>query len=115
VGREYLHRLSDENLSSPATRRARQHLIEHLDEPLAKLPEDDPTLAALITHIAAMADEEPSSESALELSFLQLELRRIERRLRPVREAADYVTQRTLFAEREAVRGKIDEVMGRAD
>jgi hypothetical protein len=59
-----------------------------------------------------LADEEPSSEPALRLGFLQLELRRIERELRHAGQGDDFDRQRQLFTERESVREAIGHVMG---
>ena len=59
-----------------------------------------------------LADEEPSSEPALRLGFLQLELRRIERELRHVGQGDDFDRQRELWSERENVREAIGHVMG---
>ena len=109
LGRRYLARLRDEHLSSPALARVRGHLVEHLDDPLTDLPADDPPVAAAITDIVAHAAEERSSEAALRLSFLQLELRRIDRALRGER---DFQQQRELGGLREDVRTQMSDVMG---
>ena len=114
-GREYLAQVGDDHLSSAALRRVRDHLMAHAEDPLAHLPSDDPSLSALVTEITMLAEEEPSSEPVLHLSFLQLELRRIERQLRGVREAGDLERQRELYAERERVRKRLDEVMGETE
>ena len=114
LGREYLDRLSDEHLSSPLMRRAREHLVRHPEDPLTALPADDPPLAALVTELAMLADEQPSSGSVLEMGFLQLELRRIERGLRHATQHGDLSRQDELAAARQDVRRRMDEVMGRA-
>src|SRR5262249_49815460 len=64
IGREYLRKAGDSHLSSEALRRARDHLLEHFDDPLAQLPDDDPAIVATITGVVMLADEEPSSEPA---------------------------------------------------
>ncbi len=112
LGRRYLERLEDDHLSSPALREARRHLATHLDSPLSGLPGDDPALEAQVREITMRADEEPFSEAALELSFLQLDLRRIERTLRAARRAEDFGRQRELWAAREKVREKLTMLMG---
>jgi len=112
VGRELLERLTDDHLSSAPLRRVRDHLRAHFDDPLAGLPEDDPATSALITQVAMLTEEEPSSEIALRLGFLRLEERRIERALRHARESHDIERQRTLYREREGVRGEMSETMG---
>jgi DNA primase len=111
LGRRYLDRLGDEHLSSPALRAARSHLAAHLEAPLSGLP-DDPELAAVMREIVMRAEEEPSSEAALELGFLQLELRRVERSLREARRAEDFGRQRELWGAREQVRGALAALMG---
>jgi DNA primase len=42
LGRSYLSLPTDDQLSSDATRRAREHLVAHFDDPLAGMPEDEP-------------------------------------------------------------------------
>ena len=112
IGREYLSRVTDGQLSSDALRITRDHLLANFAEPLAGLPADDPGIAATITEVVMLADEEPSSEPALRLGFLQLELRRIERELRHAGQGDDFDRQRQLFTERESVREAIGHVMG---
>ncbi|HYZ70960.1 MAG TPA: DNA primase, partial [Thermoleophilaceae bacterium] len=69
LGRELLEQVGDGHLSE-RMRHVRDHLLEHLDDPLAELP-DDPDRTALVTEVAMLAEAEPSSEAALRLSFLQ--------------------------------------------
>jgi DNA primase len=112
VGREYLSRVTDGHLSSEPLRLTRDHLLAHFANPLAQLPGADPVIAATITEVVMLADEEPSSEPALRLGFLQLELRRIERELRHAGQGDDFDRQRELWSERETVRQAIGHVMG---
>ena len=112
TGRRYLDGLHDDHFSSQPLRRVRDHLRTHFGDPLDALPDDDPALAALITRVVFEADEEPVSEAVLRLTWLQLELRRTERRLRHAAESADYDSQRALWPEREGLRREIDELMG---
>ena len=114
VGREYLRKAGDSHLSSEALRRVRDHLLDHFDDPLAQLPDDDPAIVATITGVVMLADEEPSSEPALRLGFQQLELRRIERDLRHAEKDDDFDRQRQLWSERETVRQGISHLMGEA-
>ena len=93
-------------------REAREWLKAHFDAPLAGLESEEPTLAALITDVVTLAEEEPSNEAVLRLSFFQLELRRIERALRHAERAGDFERQRELWGEREGVRDAITDVMG---
>jgi DNA primase len=113
TGREYLAAIKDEHLSSDALRRVRHHLLANFQDPLGELPED-PTVAAQVMGVTALADEEPSSEAVLQLSFLQLELRRVERELRDVGESGDFERQGVLSVERQDIRRQMDEVMGQA-
>jgi hypothetical protein len=112
LGHRYLLRLTDEHLTSAPLREARDWLKAHFDAPLAGLETEEPTRAALVTDVVALADEEPSTDAVLRLSFFQLELRRIERALRHAERAGDFERQRELWEEREGVRGGISEVMG---
>jgi DNA primase len=113
TGLEYLAAIKDEHLSSDALRRVRDHLLANFQDPLGELPED-PTVAAQVMGITALADEEPSSEAVLQLSYLQLELRRVERELRDVGESGDFERQGVLSVERQDIRRQMDEVMGQA-
>ena len=113
-GREYLGRLSADQLSSAADRDAREHLVSRFDDPLAELPEDDPAVAALIAGIVAMAAQEQAeaTEPVLRMSFLQLELRRIDREIRRAAAEADHPRQDQLAGARQDVRREMDTVMG---
>jgi DNA primase len=113
LGRDYLGRLGAEHLSSDTVRRAAQHLVAHFDDPLDGLAGDDPALAALVTGAAMQASEyEGHSEPVLRMSFLQLELRRVERELRRARESSDLPRQDELAGAKQAVRRELDTVMG---
>ena len=110
LGREYLERLSEEHLSSPALRSAREHLVASFDDPLAGLSEDDPATAAVVTGVAMAAQEQgEATEPALRMSFLQLELRRIEREMR---RADDDSRRMQLAGARQQVRRDMDQIMG---
>ena len=112
VGRDYVERLQPEHFSFAALAQVRDHLAEHWDDPLARLPEDDPTAAALIKDVVMRADDDDVSAEVLRLSFLQLELRRVDRALRRAERAADFEEQRTLAPARQGVLEQIDELMG---
>jgi DNA primase len=112
LGHEYVGRLTDDHFSSAPLRRVRDHLEKHWSDPLAALPEDDPSLTALIKDVVMRADETHVSEDVLRLDFLQLELRRVERRLRHAEQDGDLETQRTLAPERQGLKQQIDELMG---
>jgi DNA primase len=113
LGRSYLSNPTDDQLSSDATRRAREHLVAHFDDPLADLPEDEPALAALVTDVALAAQEQPATvEAVLRMSILQLEKRRIEREIRRAAHDGDHTRQSELAAAEQRVRGELDAVMG---
>ncbi|MGH2822228.1 MAG: DNA primase [Thermoleophilaceae bacterium] len=113
LGRSYLSLPTDDQLSSDATRRAREHLAAHFDDPLADLPDDEPALAALVTDVALAAQEQPASpEAVLRMSILQLEKRRIEREIRRAAHDGDHARQSELAAAEQRVRGELDAVMG---
>jgi DNA primase len=114
LGRPYLERLSDDHLSSATLRRVRRHLAEHLEEPLASLPEDDPELVASLRGIMVASDEKPSSESDLRLRFLTLDLTRHNRALNAARDQGDFGRLRDLLGARERVRAELDTLMGEA-
>ena len=113
LGERYLSLPRDEQFSSDATRRARTHLASHFGDPLAGLPEDEPTLAALVTDVAlAGLEGSPSPEPVLQMSILQLEKRRIEREIRRAASDGDHTRQSALAKAEQQVRGELDAVMG---
>jgi DNA primase len=113
LGRSYLARLEDGHLGSAAARRARDHLRRQLEDPLADLSGEDPAVARLVTAVAVQGSEQdPAPEAVLEVSFLQLELRRVERELRRAAQSGDLTRQDVLAGERQRVRSEIDAVMG---
>ena len=110
LGPEYLARIGDEQLSSPGLRRVRDWLRERFEDPLDGLPADDPSFSALVTQVVMGANEEPSSRDVLELSYLRLDIRRLERAIQHSEPSA----QPPLAQEREQVRARIEELMGEA-
>jgi DNA primase len=111
-GREYLERSTPEHFATELMRRARLHLLTHTGDPLADLTPADQELASAVMEIVQMADEGPVAEQALRLSYLQLDLRRVERELRTAEQRSDHERQRHLWGERESVRGEIQDLMG---
>jgi DNA primase len=111
-GREYLERSTPEHFATDLMRSARLHLLTHTGDPLAGLSSDDKSLASAVMEIVQMADEGGVQEQALRLSYLQLELRRVERDLRTAEQRSDFERQRHLWGERESVRGEISDLMG---
>jgi DNA primase len=115
TGRRYLERLRDGHLSSEVARRARDHLLAHFDDPLAALPDDDPDAGALVTRAVMAAQRgEEVLEPQLRMSFLQLELRRVERDMRDARLQRDRGAQDELARAKQAVRRELDSVAGEA-
>jgi hypothetical protein len=102
-GRESLLRLSDDHLSSPLLRQARDWLVEHFDAPTAGLATEEPELARAVGEIVVRASSEPAGEHALELAFLQLEQRRLDREIKAAAESGDFDRHRELSVERSQV------------
>ena len=59
--------------------------------------------------------EERASAQSLRLTFLQLELQRVDRQLRHAARDEDFERQRALWPVRESVKLQIDELMGQAE
>jgi len=115
LGERYLSLPQDEQFSTDATRRARRHLVANFDDPLAGLPDDEPTLAALVTDVALAAQEgSPSPEAVLQMSILQLEKRRLEREIRRAAQEGNHTRQSALAKAEQQVRGELDAVMGQS-
>lgn len=113
LGREHLARLQPAHFSSEVTRRARDHLLEHFDDPLAELAGSDPSLEELVAGVVIQADADSEHDAGvLRMSFLALEQRRIERELRMARQEGDLRRQGELASERQRVRREMDAVMG---
>jgi DNA primase len=113
TGREYLGRLREGHFSSELTMRARDQLVSEFDDPLATLPENDPALGALVTGIAMEADERgPATEPELRISFLALELRRIDRERRRALQEGDTTRQDSLAEERRNALQEMESVTG---
>jgi DNA primase len=114
-GREYLERLTDEHLSSEVLRRARTWILEHYDSPTAGLTHDDDQLAQAVSEIVVRASGQPVSEHALEIGFLGLERRRLERQIKAAAEAEDYERLRELSLLRSEMTEAIARLMGGED
>jgi DNA primase len=113
LGRSYLSLPTDDQLSSEATRQAREHLVAHFDDPLAGLPEDEPALGTLVHDIVDLAGKQPpSQESLLRMSILQLEERRIKREIRRALQVGDHARMSELAAADQRTRAELDAVMG---
>jgi len=100
-GAAYLDRLTPEHLSSPLAARALEWLRANLEAPMSGLPRDDEELTELITQIVMLAEREPASVEAIELSFIELELRRVERLLAGEQQKGDSTSPDVLRLQRE--------------
>jgi hypothetical protein len=112
IGRDYLERLERDHFSSEAMREVRDHLASHFGNPLDSLPADNPALSAQITGVVMLAEEASASEEVLQVSFLQLELRRVQRAIGHAAQDGDLERQRALWPTREQLRARIDDLMG---
>jgi DNA primase len=101
-GAEYLGRLEDAHLS-PLGRRARDWLRDHLEDPAAGLPHEDPDLVGLVTELVMVARIEPASAEAMEVNFMQLEQRRLEAEIGAAGDSGDYERRAELSRERAAL------------
>ncbi len=112
-GSEYLARLLDDHLSSDVLRRARTWILEHFESPTAGLGPDDPELMHTVSEIIVRASSEPASEHALEIGFLGLERRRLEREIKQIAaQGEQYERRRELSVERSRVTESIARLMG---
>ena len=114
LGAEYLHRLSDDHLSSPVICRVRDHFVSHFGDALSSLPTDDPVMGALVTDIVFLSEQQTASAATLWMTFLELEKRRVEKDLRRAAEGGDVPAKKRLWAEREQIRLRMGEDYGRA-
>lgn len=115
LGREYVARLKPNHFSSPLSARAAGYLAEHFDDPLEGLPADDTELRELVAGVFLHSDDDQVvSESSLRLSFLALDMRRIEREVRQARRDGDFPRVSELASDRQRVRNEMDAVMGQA-
>ncbi|HTT95595.1 MAG TPA: DNA primase [Solirubrobacterales bacterium] len=101
-GAVYLGKLGEGHLSGSG-RAAADFIRAHPKDPAEHLPRENGALAALITELVMMAREEPASEEAMELNFLQLEQRRLEGEIEAAGERGDYERRATLSRERAAL------------
>lgn len=113
-GRTYLERSTPDHFATEVMREARAHLVTHPGDPLGGITPEGQSFASAVMEIVQMADEAPVGAEALELSFLQLDLRRVERDLRSAAQLSDFERQRGLWAERETIRADISRLMGEA-
>src|SRR4051812_3506948 len=112
MGREYLERLERAHFSYEPLWRVREHLLHNWDDPLIALPDDDESFPVLIKDVVLRAENDDVSADVLRLTFLQLDLARVNRGLRTAEQAQDFEVQRTLAKDRQRLRDQIDELMG---
>jgi DNA primase len=115
LGRQYLERVEERHLSSEPMRWVRRHLLEHFDDPLADLPEDDPGRAEFLTQIAMDAAEEgPSPEPMLRMNLLQIEQHWIDREMRRADDGGQLARRAELAEAWQETRRELDTLMGQA-
>jgi DNA primase len=101
-GTVFLGKLGEGHLSGSG-RAAADFIRAHPKDPAEHLPRENGALAALITELVMLAREEPASEEAMELNFLQLEQRRLEGEIEAAGERGDYERRASLSRERAAL------------
>jgi DNA primase len=92
----------DDWFSAPATRRAAAYLCGRLRAPAADLPAGDEPLARLVAELVIRAGELGTTPAKFELEALQMDLRRLERRIAAARLSGPEDVG-TLAAERKRV------------
>jgi DNA primase len=80
-GRDWLDKLQDDHFSTPTAVRAFHWIREHLEEPTRGLSHDDDALLSYVTKVTMLAEREPATPEAMELSYLELELARLDDRI----------------------------------
>lgn len=105
-GRGFIERLSEDHMS-PSGTPALAWLRDHLEEPMAGLPRDDEELTSLITELVMTAEREPASEGAMELNFMLLEQKRLEKGITIAQEAGKDDERARLIRERAELRDRI--------
>jgi DNA primase len=103
----------DEHFTSPLTRRAAAHLRGHLHAPVEALPEHDPELTALVRELSVRATNEPATAATLDAQRLQLELRRLDRRVAHLRATGEGGATE-IAVRRQAVKAEFDAAIERA-
>jgi DNA primase len=81
VGRDYLERLQDDDLSTPLMRELRDHLRNNAENPLASLPELKPELQSAVTEVAMLSEREHASAEVIQLGFLLIEKAGLDRKI----------------------------------
>jgi DNA primase len=81
VGKAYLEKLQDGDLSTALMRELRDHLRINTENPLAKLSELKPELQSAVTEVAMLSEREHASAEVIQLGFLQLEKAGLDRKI----------------------------------
>jgi DNA primase len=115
LGRDYLERLEDEHLSSDVLRQARAWILEHFEAPTVGLSGADDELAQAVSEIVVRSSGQPVGEHALEVGFLGLERRRLEREIKTASAAGDFERQHKLAVRRSETTEAIARLMGGED
>jgi len=113
-GRVFIDRLTDEHMS-PTGRPALGWLRDHLEEPMAGLPRDNAVLTSLITELVMRAEDEPATESAMELNFDLLDEQKLDDAISTARQGDDYPKVAVLLRERAELTERIARRGGWAD
>lgn len=104
----------EQHFTEGVPRRAAEHLRSgDLRDPLAGVGEQDPELARLLAELVVEAGRAPVTEAMLEVSALQLELRRLDRRIQTARTQAEGEVSE-LARKRGAVKRDLDAAQERA-
>jgi DNA primase len=106
TGRQFVDQLRDEHLSTSG-KPALHWLRDHLDDPMASLPRDDPALTSLITELVMSAETHPAEEESMLLSFHWLEGERLDDEIAAAREAGDFQRSDRLMRERAQLTERI--------
>ena len=114
LGFDALRRIDPaEHFTSALNRRAAAHLRDHLANPVAGVADDDHELRSLLTELTVRASGEPGSAATLDAQRLQLELRRLDRRLAAIRASGEGGAT-DLAVRRQEVKNELDAAMIRA-
>ena len=105
-GRRFIDELTEEHIS-PSGGLGLRWLRDHLEEPMAGLPREEPELVSLVTELVMRAESEPASEPAMQLNFDLLEQQRLEDGISAAQKAGDYVVSSRLSQERAALTDRI--------
>ena len=114
TGRDELSRLNpEEHFTSELMARAARHLAQHIAAPTQGIDPGDEELTALVRELSVRAAREPATPDTLDAQRLQLELRRIDRKMAEARRAGgDGATD--LATRRAKLKAEFDRAIERA-